>query len=48
MIIFALIDIFMIVFMWVWGQTAPTALKVVFTVLLSLRAIGEMIRFVND
>ena len=35
----AIIDIFMIIFIWVWGQLAPVALKVILTVVLVISAI---------
>ena len=41
------IDIFMIVFMWVWGQSAPIVLKVEFTFLLILCAILKLIVYIT-
>lgn len=41
------IDIFMIVFMWMWGQTAPKTLKEVFTVLLILCAILKLFVYIK-
>ena len=35
----ALLDAFMIIFIWVWGQSAPVALKVVLTIVLVISAI---------
>lgn len=35
----ALLDVFMIIFIWVWGQSAPVALKVILTVVLVISAI---------
>lgn len=35
----ALLDAFMIIFIWVWGQSAPVALKVILTIVLVISAI---------
>lgn len=41
----ALLDAFMIVFIWMWGQSAPVALKVMLTIFL---AISTILRLVWD
>ena len=35
----ALLDVFMIIFIWIWGKSAPVALKVILTVVLVISAI---------
>ena len=34
-----LLDAFMIIFIWVWGYSAPVALKVILTILLTISII---------
>lgn len=46
-LIMVMVDIFMIIFMWMWGQTAPKTLKEVFTVLLILCAILKLFVYIK-
>ena len=46
-LIMVMVDIFMIIFMWMWGQTAPKTLKEVFTVLLILFAILKLFVYIK-
>ena len=41
-------DIFMIIFIWVWGQSAPTALKVICTFILAFKFMIAVVNVEQD